>query len=219
MEPVLAMFTLGYAAQLLGNYLLIRKIRKTKHTEGLSFDTQVCYLVGTIARIIWNFETKLSRHYLVWIELLLSISSTTYIVHLFRKYKTNNIMEIKNPFKFVLLLLGSAILSVCFHPGGKGDYFFTMQMLVSFTMFLEACGLLPQIYYLRKVEYIEKTTGQYVFTLAISRIFRLVFWWLMWRDGAVFGQLMIADVLHTALLGDFVYYFIKARDYEHFFLK
>jgi ER lumen protein retaining receptor len=219
MEPVLLIFTAGYVSQLIGNYLLIKKIREERHTEGLAFDTQVIYLIGSIVRAIWILETRLSGLFLVWLELALSIGSNVYLVYLFKKYKEFNVMNYNNPFKFFVLLAASAILSIFFHPGSKGTYFFTMQMLVSFTMFFEACGLLPQIYCLRKVEQVEKTTGRYVFSLAVSRIFRLAFWFMMWMDGDGFIYLMIADFLHTVLLGDFLFYFLRAKKGEPLILK
>jgi len=219
MEPVLLLFTAGYFCQLVGNFLLIRKIRREKHTEGLSFDTQIIYLIGSIVRAIWIFETRLAGLILVWVELFLSIGSNGYLVHLFRKYKEHNIMNLSNPFKFLWLLAASAILSIFFHPGSKGAYFFTMQMLVSFTMFFEACGLLPQIYYLQKMEQVEPTTGRYVFSLAISRIFRLLFWIMMYIEGDSFLYLMIADFLHTLLLAEFIYYFLKRKSNEPLILR
>ena len=46
----------------------------------------------------------------------------------------------------VALALG---LSTVFHPGKKGKFFFTLQMFVSFTMFLEAMALVPQLVHIK----------------------------------------------------------------------
>ena len=43
------------------------------------------------------------------------------------------------------LVVAVLILSTMFHPGKKGAYFITFQMFVSFTMFLEALALVPQL--------------------------------------------------------------------------
>lgn len=211
MEFILFMFMMGYIAQLVGNYILIMKIRKQKNIEGLSFETQVIYLIGSLVRGIWVFETRLSNTWLFWPELLASIGSSGYLVYLFYKYKDSKFVQIQNPFKFVYLLIASTVLSIFLHPGSKGKYYFTLQMLVAFTMYFEACGLLPQIYILRKMAEVEITLGHYVFSLAVSRAIRMVFWFMMWLDGDSFIYLMIADLLHTILLGDFVYYYVRRK--------
>ncbi len=219
MELILLLFTLGYVAQLIGNYLLIMKIRKQKNIEGLSFETQIIYLIGSIVRCIWVFDTRLTNLFLVWLELLLSVSSNAYLVHLFWKYRESKYVQIQNPYKFIYLLIASTILSICFHPGSKGQYYFTMQMLVAFTMYFEACGLLPQIYILRKLNEIEMTIGHYVFSLAVSRVFRLCFWIGMWLEGDSFIYLMLADLLHTVLLADFCYFYLRRKTGEPLLLR
>ena len=211
MELILIIFTLGYVSQLIGNYILIRKIRKTKNTQGLSFDTQILNLIGAAARVIWVFDTRLKKHVFVWIELILSLAASLYIVYLFRKYKDNKFERVENPIKFYYILIFAAIFSIFFHPGSKTGFKKVCQILVSLTMFLEALGLLPQIYILRKLKEIEVAIGNYLVLMALSRILRLVFWIFMWMYGDSFIFLMVADFLYTCLLGDFVYYYIKSR--------
>jgi ER lumen protein retaining receptor len=219
MELVLVIFTLGYICHLVGNALLIKKLREKKNIEGLAFETQIIYLIGSVVRCIWVFDTRLTSLFLVWVELLLSVSSNAYIVYLFWKFKDSKFIHVQNPYKFIYLLIASTVLSIFLHPGSKGAYYFSMQMLVAFTMYFEACGLLPQIYILRKLQEIEVTIGHYVFSLALSRIFRLIFWIMMWLEGEAFVYLMVADFLHTVLLADFVYYYIKRRSGEPLLLQ
>jgi len=49
-----------------------------------------------------------------------------------------------------------------------------------------------------------------MFCLAISRALRLMFWVKMWIMGDKFIYLIIADLLHTILLADFCYYYLKS---------
>lgn len=219
MELVLLLFTLGYVSQLVGNALLIKKLREKKNIEGLAFETQIIYLIGSIIRCIWVFDTRLSTLWIVWVELLLSVGSNSYLVYLFWKYRDSKFFNIPNPYKFIYLLAASTVLSIFLHPGSKGTYYFSMQMLVAFTMYFEACGLLPQIHIFRKQGEVEITVSHYVFSLAVSRIFRLAFWFFMWLDGDSFVYLMIADILHTALLGDFIYYYFKRQSGQPLLLQ
>ena len=53
-------------------------------------------------------------------------------------------------------------------------------------------------------------TGHYCFCLGVSRFLRLIFWVLMYLQGDHFIYLIAADLVHTVLLADFTYYYIKS---------
>mmetsp|Transcript_7640 Transcript_7640/g.4097 ORF Transcript_7640/g.4097 Transcript_7640/m.4097 type:complete len:112 (-) Transcript_7640:22-357(-) len=101
-------------------------------------------------------------------------------------------------------------MSFCFHPGTKGDYYWSMQMLVSFSMFIEALGLLPQLFLMRKSGEVEGMTSHYMMCLGLSRLIRLFFWLALWMEGDLFVYLVLADLMHTFLLADFAYYYFCA---------
>ena len=48
-------------------------------------------------------------------------------------------------FKARNLMIVVSILSYLFHPGDNKSYSFDIQMLVSFTIYLEAAALIPQL--------------------------------------------------------------------------
>ena len=103
------------------------------------------------------------------------------------------------------------VASFFFHPGVKNEYFLTVQMLVSFSMFMECAGLVPQLLMMLKAKEVEVLTSHYVMLLMISRVFRLCFWVKMYFDGAAFIVLNIADVIHTVMLADFALLYFKSR--------
>ena len=199
--------------------ILITKILKQKTLEGLAFGTQIIFLVGALIRCVWVFETRLINEPVVWIELVASVVISSYIVYLFQKYRHTVDPNVSNPFDYRILFIVCLIPSVIFHPGTKNEYGVTMQMLISFTMFVEACGLLPQIYLIRKVGECEMMTGRYLICLGISRFMRMIFWLLMYWEGDTFLYLVAADLIHTALLGDFVYYYMKNKNEETILLR
>ena len=211
MELILLIFTFGYLFQHAGSIILIRQIHKRQSIEGLSIDTQISFLIGAFSRIVWVFDTRLMYFPLIWIELILSLISGAYILYLFHKLKHTQFSETYNPFNLKILLLACLILSFFFHPGAKNKYYLTIQMLVSLTMFLEASGMLPQIYLMRKSGTLEVNTGHYIFLLGISRVVRMMFWIMMWMEGEHFMYLIIADLLHSLLLLDFVWCYFKKQ--------
>lgn len=64
---------------------------------------------------------------------------------------------------------------------------------------------------MRKIRTIDVRVGNYVVLLGISRIIRMVFWILMYLEGDSFLYLILADLLHTFLIGDFVYHYITSK--------
>ncbi len=78
------------------------------------------------------------------IEIVAAVLMHGYIVFMCYSYKDTIYKGIKEPYlKSPVLIVACMILSMIFHPGSKGEYFVTYQMLVSFTMFVEAAALVP----------------------------------------------------------------------------
>jgi uncharacterized protein with PQ loop repeat len=73
-------------------------------------------------------------------------------------------------------------------------------MFVSFTMFLEALALVPQLIHLQQSKDTEGLNSIYLVCLGLSRVARLFFWNAMATKKDTFWYLMGADVLHTVLL-------------------
>ena len=117
---------------------------------GISIDTQICLLASTLARVLWMHDTQLTRLYISMLEIITAVIMHGYIVFLCYKYKDTIYKGIKEPYlKSPVLILACMVLSMIFHPGSKGEYFVTFQMFVSFTMFLEAVALIPQLVHLK----------------------------------------------------------------------
>mmetsp|Transcript_11073 Transcript_11073/g.18537 ORF Transcript_11073/g.18537 Transcript_11073/m.18537 type:complete len:82 (-) Transcript_11073:64-309(-) len=58
----------------------------------------------------------------------------------------------------------------------------------------------------------EGLNNYYLNCLGVARFFRLFFWHAMSSKRETFWYLMLADVLHTALLGLFFYVYRQARN-------
>ena len=78
-------------------------------------------------------------------------------------------------------------------------------MFVSFTIFLEAGALIPQLVHLRMNKDPEGLTSSYLYCLGGSRVLRFFFWLTMINNNDTFWYLMLADLLHTFLLIFFFY--------------
>jgi len=216
MSFVLWLFEFGYILQHAATIFQIFRIKSRKSTEIISLETNILFLIGAISRTVWMWDSMLKGFFLAYVEMILGISSLVYIIFLYRRYKVNtlvtNVIRLPTFMRVEVLLPIICLLSFFFHPGSKGEFYFTLQMFVSLSIYSEAIGLLPQWYIISK----EKDTGNisqfYVVFLGFARLLRLVFWIQMYYQGQKFGSLIVADLIHCALLFNFVYNVIKNWD-------
>jgi hypothetical protein len=111
---------------------------------GISIDTQICLLISVFARIFWMTDTLLIKLNVAVLEIVLAVVLHSYLVYLCYSYKDSIYKGIKEFYlKYPVLIVVALVLSTIFHPGKKGDLFFTRQMFVSFSIFLEGFSLVP----------------------------------------------------------------------------
>ena len=207
---ILYSFEGGYLFQHAATLFQILKMTKRKNSECISLETNILFLIGAISRIFWIPQSSLSDIYITYIELLLAITTLSYVIYLYQKYKNRNFYsnEIKLPpfLKLYVLIPVISVLSFFFNPG---DSYFTDQIFVSFGMFCESFGLLPQLYIIRKSKDSGDLSQLYVVFLAIARFLRLFFWIAMFIQGGRFFSLIATDIIHCLALSNFVYNVMK----------
>ena len=207
---ILYSFEGGYLFQHAATLFQILKMTKRKNSECISLETNILFLIGAISRILWIPRSSLSDIYITYIEILLAITTSSYVIYLYQKYKNRNFYsnEIKLPpfLKLYILIPLISVLSFFFNPG---DSYFTDQIFVSFGMFCESFGLLPQLYIIRKSKHSGDLSELYVVFLAIARFLRLFFWIAMFIQGGRFFSLIAADIIHCLALSNFVYNVMK----------
>jgi hypothetical protein len=213
---VLWIFEIGYILQHLATFFQINRINKVKNTDMVSLDTNIYFLVGTICRLVWMWESALKSFYLAYLEIVVSVLSSIYILWLFKKYKQNSYdsSEARQPIflRPYVLIPVILVLSFLFHPGSKNKYYYTNQMFVSGNIFSEAIGLLPQLYIFYNFKETGDVSKEYVIFQSVSRFSRILFWIEMYRKGNNFVALIVADIIHTILLVGFIYLFMKNKD-------
>eukprot|EP00747_Dinoflagellata_sp_TGD_P188824 gnl/TRDRNA2_/TRDRNA2_48351_c0_seq1.p1 gnl/TRDRNA2_/TRDRNA2_48351_c0~~gnl/TRDRNA2_/TRDRNA2_48351_c0_seq1.p1 ORF type:complete len:221 (-),score=40.80 gnl/TRDRNA2_/TRDRNA2_48351_c0_seq1:80-742(-) len=204
------LFILGYYVQFAASGVLLFKIYKHKSIYGLSVDTQVAYLLAVMSRCVWVMETRLVETKFAYFELILSTIAAFALCFLcYQNYHTTQ----KHAILFLRVYVTAPlalVLAFFFHPG---DDWWSLQILVAYTMYQEAMGLLPQLWLMRKMHEVEPLTSHYVGLLIISRFIRMVFWGKLYFLGEHFLQLFFADVLHTLLSADYMYLWCRKLQY------
>lgn len=131
MDITSLVFIMGYLVNIIANGYLAHTVNKDKHIEGLSFQTQIIYAVAAITKMFYFFNTTLSDFFIGYVELLLSLTSTTYLMHVFWKYRKLSIGVEKN-FTFTMAAVPACIiLSIFVHPGFIQDGFDFASMMIA----------------------------------------------------------------------------------------
>jgi|Transcript_81803 ER lumen protein retaining receptor len=204
------LFLVGYFVHLCASGLLIYKITKSKSIDGLSIDTQIAYLLAVIARCVWSTETRLVETKFAYLELIGSTAAACGIGFLCYQHKHTTLMQSTPALRVYVTAPASLVLAFFFHPG---DEWLSMQILVSYTMFQEAMGLLPQLWLMRKMSWVEPLTSHYVGLIVVARFIRMLFWGKMYFLGEHFLQLFFADICHTLLSADYMYLWCRKLQY------
>jgi ER lumen protein retaining receptor len=199
-------FVLGYYIHFAASCVLLYKIYKQKSIYGLSFDTQIAFLLAAVARAVWTLDTRLTETVFAYFELVVSIFLAIIINYLCFTYGYTNTKMVSAPLRIYILAPACLLLAFFFHPG---DDWFTIQILVSFTMYMEAAGLLPQLWLMRHMREVEALTSHYVALLIIARACRMIFWGVLFYMGEHFLGLFLADILHTLFSADYMYLWLR----------
>ena len=210
-EDVLLLFILSYIVQVIGSFILAYKIYKSKAWFGVSIDMQIWLWVATIARAFWMRDTRLTDIGISYLEIFVSVWLSLYLVFITNYFKDPFYNGTSGYFKARNLIIVVSILSYLFHPvENYTRTYFDFQRLISFTTFLEALAIIPQLIHLDQIGDIKGLTSSYLLWIAVSRAIRVIFWKVMWTKNSIFIMLMIADLIHCALLAKFVIKYVQS---------
>ena len=106
-----------------------------------------------------------------------------------------------------------AIIAFATHLIGSGvEYFSIMELLWTFSIYLESIAILPQLIVLQRYREVENLTGNYIFFMGSYRFLYILNWIYRSRTEANYRHhwvVYICGVLQTLLYGDFFYYYFK----------
>ena len=78
---------------------------------------------------------------------------------------------------------------------------------------MEAIAFVPQLRIMRKDGHVKKTMGIYIVLICVSRIFRILFWILLYLlESGYFWTIILSDLIYVVMVADLVYYFFKYKN-------
>ncbi|PKU77248.1 ER lumen protein-retaining receptor B isoform X1 [Dendrobium catenatum] len=197
----------GDMTHLLSIILLLLKIRATKSCAGISLKTQELYVIVFMSRYLDLFRTYYSLYNSLMKIIFLGTSMC--IVWYMRSHKVvrQTYNNDEDTFRHFFLVLPCFVLALLVHRN-----FTFIEILWTFSLYLESVAILPQLVLLQKSSNIDNLTGTYVFLLGAYRGLYLFNWvyrfftenhrvrWIPWLSG----------LIQTAIYTDFFYYYIRS---------
>ncbi|KAK4747175.1 hypothetical protein SAY87_026212 [Trapa incisa] len=184
--------------------VLLLKIHTIKSCAGISLKTQELYAIVFVTRYLDLFTDYVSFYNSTMKIIFLgsSFSIVWYMRHhniVRRSYDKD-----QDTFRHYFLVLPCLLMALLIN-----ERFTFKEVMWSFSLFLEAVAILPQLVLLQRTRNIDNLTGQYVFLLGAYRAFYILNWiyryftephyvhWIPWISG----------LIQTLLYADFFYYY------------
>ncbi|KAI5959423.1 erd2 [Candida pseudojiufengensis] len=202
----------GDLSHLASIFILLYAIETNRSINGISLKTQALYVVVFITRYL-NLFTKFYSLYNTLLKIIFIASSiyTVYVmIYKYQKTITNHV----DTFPVKYLIGGAVIASLIF------THKYTPSEIVwSFSLWLEAVAILPQLYILQRTGEAENITTHYIFALGLYRALYIPNWiYRYFVEGHFDFVSVLSGLLQTAIYSDFFYIYynkvLKGKKFE-----
>lgn len=202
--------------------IMLLKIQQTKSAAVVSLKTQELYLVVFLCRYVDLFLHFIS----VYNSLmkLFFIGSSAYIVFLMRtdRQVKHTYMKDLDTFRVAFLVGPCVLLALVWNDADmvQTAFFKAVEVLWSFSIYLEAVAILPQLVLFQRafgdggtVESGQGSiTSHYMFCLGAYRAFYILNWiFRYFYDVPAPVLVWLSGLIQTGIYGDFFYYYLKSR--------
>lgn len=197
----------GDMTHLLSIIVLLLKIHHTKSCAGVSLRTQELYALVFVTRYLDLFYSFISLYNTVM--KLIFIGTSIGIMWLIRKHKvvSQTYDKDQDTFRALFLIVPCLVLALIVN-----HEFSLTEVLWTFSIYLEAVAILPQLVLLQRTKNVDTLTGNYVFLLGSYRAFYLINWIYRYMTEPGYSQwiVWVSGMIQTGIYCDFFYYYIKS---------
>ncbi|XP_076442864.1 ER lumen protein-retaining receptor 2-like [Babylonia areolata] len=180
-------------------FFLLFKICRTRSCAGISGKSQLLLLMVFLARYLDLFTTFIS-YYNTFMKLVFIGSTGLTVLLIFVIYKSTYKSE-HDTFHAAYLVLSAAGLA--FYINHEFSF---LEVMWTFSIYLEAVAILPQFFMIRKTGEMEMFTYHYLFALGLYRAFYIFNWVYRYSyEGFFDGIAFSAGFVQTALYCYFLY--------------
>lgn len=195
--------------------ILLLRLRVVKNASGISVRTHELYLVVFVTRYLDLFTTFFSI-YNSCMKVLYIFTTALVIYTIKYKEPICSTYESKNDsfrhWKFAVA--PCVVVALITHVVQKGLTPQPIELLWTFSIYLESIAILPQLVVLQRYGEVENLTGNYVFFMGAYRFLYILNWiYRSYHEPFYQHHLVVyfCGVLQTLLYVDFFYYYIKNK--------
>ncbi|CAD5233353.1 unnamed protein product [Bursaphelenchus xylophilus] len=182
--------------------ILLWKIWKTRSCAGISGKSQILFALVFTCRYLDLFTAYVSLYNSAMKVLFISALYTTVYMMYFRFRSTLNKEE--DTLRVEILILPCAVLAVFINA----DFTF-LEILWTFSIYLEAVAILPQLFMLQRRGEAETITAHYLFALGSYRGLYILNWvYRYFTEGFFDPIVVVSGVVQTVLYADFFYLYV-----------
>jgi len=182
--------------------ILLLKIWKTRSCAGISGRSQMLFALVFITRYLDLFTSFISVYNTVMkCFFLVSSMGTVYLMYM--KFKAT--YDHNHDTFRIEFLLGPAVLLALL----LNHEFSVMEVLWTFSIYLESVAILPQLFMVSKTGEAESITSHYLFALGSYRALYIVNWIYRYYAESFYDIIaIVAGCVQTILYCDFFYLYI-----------
>jgi len=206
----------GDMSHLFSIIVLLLRLRVAKNAQGISVKTHELYLLVFVTRYLDLFTTFYSLYNSIM--KLVYIAATASIIYTIKFKEPIKSTYEKGQDSFLhwqFAAIPCAILALITHLIGSGVADFNvMELLWTFSIYLEAITIMPQLVVLQRYREVENLTGNYVFFMGAYRALYILNWIYRANTEKNYRHhwvVYICGVIQTLLYADFFYYYVKSK--------
>ena len=193
---------LGDLSHLSAIILLLLKIWKTRSCAGISGKSQILFLVVFVTRYL-DLVTNFVSVYNTVMKVFFISSAGATVWMMFMKFKATYDGN-HDTFRIEFLLAPAALLALVLN-----HEFSVMEILWTFSIYLESVAILPQLFMVSKTGEAETITSHYLFALGSYRALYIFNWVYRYYYESFYDIIaIVAGCVQTILYCDFFYLYI-----------
>ena len=194
---------IGDLLHLLSILILIQKIRSKKSCAGISLKSIELYELVFVTRYLDLFTEFVSLYNTLM--KIFYIASTAAIIYLMRVQYRRSYDKAHDNAWLSIPIAFAVVMALIFT-----DSYEPLELLWTFSIFLEAVAMVPQLWMLWLIKEVETLTADYTATLGLYRAFYLLNWIYRYYDEGFLNWIVTAaGILQTLIYCDFLYYYVR----------
>uniref|UniRef100_A0A674CH88 ER lumen protein-retaining receptor n=2 Tax=Salmo trutta TaxID=8032 RepID=A0A674CH88_SALTR len=192
----------GDVSHLVAIVILFMKIWRSKSCAGISGKSQVLFALVFTTRYLDLFTSVISIYNTVMKVVFLALAyATVYLIYM--RFRSTFDSE-SDSFRVEFLLVPVAGLSFL-----ENYAFAPLEILWTFSIYLESVAILPQLFMITKTGEAESITTHYLFFLGLYRALYLANWVWRYHTEGFFDQIaVVSGVVQTIFYCDFFYLYV-----------